>query len=262
MTDPILASVSALSLPDSAALSTRATRALTFIESFEIASTEDYALAADELHSIKAKSRSLEDQRTNITGPINAALKAVNALFRGPADTLACAESMLKSKMLVWDQEQRRIAAEAQRVLDEAVAAERRRLEAEAQVLRLQVESAAAAATQAQASGDTAAAEQLHAEVQRKAAEAQAVSLSAAVITAPSVAAPAKVAGISSRQKLDFEVVDLHALVCHIAQHPDLVALLMVDSVKLRAYVRGLGAACALPGVKVSESSVLSARAA
>lgn len=262
MTDPILASVSALSLPDSATLSTRATRALTFIESFEIATTEDYSLAADELHSIKSKARVLEQQRTDITGPINAALKAVNALFRSPADTLAAAESMLKGKMVSWDNEQRRVAAEAQRRLDEAVAVERRRLEDEALALRAQVDAAVVAAVQAQASGDAESAEQLRDQVQRKMAEAQAVSLSAAVITAPTVAAPVKVAGISSRQKLDFEVVDLHALVCHVAQHPDLLALLMVDSVKLRAYTRGLGAACALPGVKVSESSVLSARAA
>lgn len=42
----------------------------------------------------------------------------------------------------------------------------------------------------------------------------------------------------------------------------ELHARLQVDSVKLRAYVRGLGTACALPGVRVFEEKTMRARAA
>lgn len=261
-TDTILAPVAALTLPDSIALASRASRALQFIESFEIGSAEDYALAADELKSIKSKRNANEDQRTGITGPINAALKSINNLFKVPDELLGQGEALLKRKMLGWDQEQERIRAEAQRKADEAAAAQRRILEAEALARQQEADAAVKAAAAAEASGNQAAAELARAEAQRKAAEVQAATTAALVVSAPVVLAAVKTSGISTSKKADFEVVDLHALVKHIAQHPELINLLIADSTKLRAYVRGVGMACALPGVRVFETSVMSARAA
>lgn len=261
-TDNILAPVAALTIPDSMALNARATTALRFIESMQITSAEDYALAADELRSIKAKANAIEEQRTGITGPINQALKAINALFKSPSELLGQAESLLKRKMLEWDQEQARIRAELQRKADEAAAAERRRLEAEALERQREAEAAAKAAAEAAASGNQAAAELAAAEAQRQAAEAQAATTAALVVSAPVVQAQPKVAGISTSKKVDFEVVDLHALIKHVAAHPELVSLLAADTVKLRAQVRATGLATNLPGVRVFETQVMSARAA
>ncbi|MEI7443296.1 MAG: hypothetical protein WCK28_00260, partial [Burkholderiales bacterium] len=130
--NPILAPVAAISLPDADSLTGNAQRALDFIRGFQIASAEDYGLAADELRAIKARATKLEEQRTGITKPINDALRAINALFKGPASLLEEAERALKSKMLAWDQEQARIAAEQRRAAEAAAEAERRRLAAEA----------------------------------------------------------------------------------------------------------------------------------
>jgi len=290
-TDNILAPVAALTLPDSAALAGRAQAALQFIEGFTIDSADTYALAADELKAIKSRANKLEEQRTAITGPINKALKAINDLFRGPADLLAQGETMLKRKMLAWDQEQERIAAEARRQAEEAAAAERRRLDAEAAERQREAQAqaaAAAAAAQAQrdaeaaasaarAAGDAEAAAQAQREAQAQAqaasnaqaatqraqAEAQAAAETSQMIVAPVVTiAPTKAAGISTSKKIDFEVVDLAQLVQHVAAHPELLALLQVDTVKLRAYVKAMGKACALPGVRVFEERTMSARAA
>jgi hypothetical protein len=262
-TPNILAPVAALTLPDSAALAARAQTALSFIEGFKIATAEDYGLAADELKAIKARARSLEEQRTGITGPINTALKAINDLFRGPAALLEQAERTLKSKMLAWDQEQERIAAEARRKAEEAAAAERRRLEAEAAELQRQAQEQAAAAAAAQAAGDAQAAAIAQANAQRAQSEAQAAATESQLVIAPVLTvAPVKTAGISTSKKVDFEVVDLLALVKYVADHPELINLLTADSVKLRAYVKGVGTACRLPGVRVFEDRVLSARAA
>lgn len=261
-TENILAPVAALTLPDSIALASRASRALQFIESFEITSAEDYALAADELRSIKSKSNAIEDQRTGITGPINAALKAINSMFKGPGEMLGQAESLLKRKMLAWDQEQASIRAEIQRKAEEAASAKRRRLEAEAMERQKEAAAAAQAVADAEAAGNAAAAELARAEEQRKQAEVQAATTAALVVTAPVAIAPVKTAGISTSKKVDFEVVDLHALVRHIAQNPELINLLVADSIKLRAYVRGVGTACRLPGVRVFDTAVMSARAA
>lgn len=291
MNTDILAPVQQLTLPDAVTITSRAQAALEFIESFQVDSPETFELAGDELRAIKARSKKLEEQRTSITGPINAALRAVNALFAGPADVLADAEGKIKQKMLAYQTEQERLAAEARRRAEEAAAAERKRLEEEAaqrqREAQAQAEEAAAAqraeaqaratAEAAQAAGDTqaaaaataqadAAAQQAslaQAATHRAQAEAQTVATEAQlVVAAPVVAIAApKAAGVSTSKKVDFEVTDLHALIKHVAEHPELLNLVTADSVKLRAYVRGLGTACALPGVRVFESKVLSARA-
>jgi hypothetical protein len=74
------------------------------------------------------------------------------------------------------------------------------------------------------------------------------------------VPAPPAVKGISTSTTVDVEVVDLLALVQHVAQRPELLALLAVDSVRLRAQVRATGMATNLPGVRVFEKQTLAAR--
>lgn len=274
-TDTILAPVAALTLPDSAALSARAQQALAFIQDFKVDSAEAYGLAADELKAIKARANQLEEQRTGITGPINKALKAINDLFRAPADALAQAEKLLKGKMLAWDQEQERIAAEARRRAEEAAAAERKRLEAEAAERQRQAAEQTAAAAAAQAAGNAQAAAIAQAAADRAQAEAQTAVATSQMVIAPVVAVErGKAAGISTSEKIDFDVTSLRLLIAYIATgksyaegdpalaHPELLGLIRVDEVKLRAYVRGLGMATALPGVRVFKERVLSARAA
>lgn len=289
--DNILAPVSALSLPDAAQLTGRAQQALAFIDGFVIDGPEAYGLAGEELQAIKRRAKEIEAQRTGITGPLNQVLKAVNDLFRTPTDTLGKAEAALKGKMLAWQQDQERIAAEARRKAEEAAAAERRRLEEEAAAAQREAQAQAAAAAAAEraqlqalaaaeaakaaGNAEAAAAAQREAQAQAQAAalaqsatdraqaEAQSAAFEAQVITAPvALVAPTKAAGISTSKKLDFEVTDLHALVKHVAAHPELIAMLRADDVRLRAYVKGLGMACSLPGVRVFETSVMSARAA
>jgi hypothetical protein len=262
MTDSILAPVAALTLPDSAALTSRAQAALAFIEAFQVDSNENFELAADELKAIKTRAKALEDQRTGITGPINTALRGINALFKGPVDLLERAESILKTKMIGWQREQERVAAEARRVAEEAAAAERRRLAEEAAARQREADAQAAAAAKAQAEGDAQAAALATANAQRAAAEAQAAATTAQIVVAPVVPINApKAKGISTSTKVDFEVTDLLALLQHVVAHPELVHLVCADETRLRAYTRGLGLACALPGVRVFPTNVMSARA-
>jgi hypothetical protein len=262
-TDNILAPVAQLTLPDQAALTQRAQQALSFITDFKVDSAETYGLAADELKAIKARATQLEGQRTGITGPINQALKAINALFKGPADLLEQAERTLKGKMLAYDQEQQRIAAEERRRAEEAAAAERKRLADEAAARQAEADRQAAAAAAAARAGDEQAAALATAAAQRAQAEAQtAATTSQMVMAAPVSVAQVKATGITTRKALDFEVTDLHALVKHVAERPELLSLLVADSVKLRAYVKGLGLNANLPGVRVFETAVMSARAA
>jgi len=262
MTDSLLAPVAALTLPDSTALTSRAQAALAFIEAFVVDSNENFELAADELKAIKARAKAIEEQRTAITGPINTALRGINALFKGPGDLLERAEGILKTKMLMWQREQERIAAEARRQAEEAAAAERRRLAEEAAARQREADAQAAAAAKAQAEGDAQAAALAAANAQRAAAEAQAAATTAQIVVAPvvQIAAP-RAKGISTSTKVDFEVTNLLELLQHIVAHPELVHLVCADETRLRAYTRGLGLACALPGVRVFPTNVMSARA-
>jgi chemotaxis protein histidine kinase CheA len=258
--ESILAPIAALSLPDQAKITNSAQQALSFIDSFAIFDVETYGLAADELRAIKVKANRLEEQRTAITGPINSALRAINDLFRAPAELLSRAESTLKGKMLSWDSEQERIAAEARRKAEEAAAVERRRLEEEAVARQREAYAQTAAAAAAQAAGDAQAAAIAQANAARAQAEAAAAATTAQVVVAAPVQMPLKVDGISTSTRIDFELTDLHALIKHVAEHPELLSLVGANDTRLRAYVKGLGLACKLPGVRVFEDKVMSAR--
>ena len=262
-TDNILAPVAALALPDSAALTASANRVLSFLGDFTIADNEDYGLAAEELQAVKARQKTLEGQRTSITVPLNAALKAVNALFGGPADVLVRAESVIKGKMLTWKNEQERIAAGARRAAEALAAAERKRLDDEAAAAWAAQQEALKAAEKAKAEGNELAAAQATAAAQRAQAEATTSAAISQMMVAPvtTVEAP-KAKGISTSTRIDFEVTNLLQLVQHVAANPELIGLLQADSVRLRAYVKGVGMACKLPGVTVKEVISMAARAA
>lgn len=270
MTESILAPVAALALPDAAKITNSAQQALSFIETFAIVDGKTYGMAAEELQAIKGRAKRLEEQRTAITGPINTALKAVNDLFRGPAELLARAETLVKQNMIGYDNEQKRQADERRRQAEAAAAAERQRLEAEAAERQREAQAQAEAAAAAQAAGDAQAAELANAAAARAQAEANQAASVAQMVTAPvqtSIAMP-KAAGISTRKKIDFEVQSIEQLLRHIVgggdrplAHPELLSLLAVQEPKLRAYVTGLGTACKLPGVRVFETDVMSARA-
>ncbi|MGD9599953.1 MAG: hypothetical protein AB7P94_16945 [Steroidobacteraceae bacterium] len=219
--------------PTAAALTRGADSALALVEAFEVTDDATFALGGEELQAIKRKATALEEQRKAITKPLDDAKKAVMDLFRGPAELLAKAEGILKGKLLGYQQEQQRKAAEQRRIAEQAAQAERDKIAAEAK--RLEDEGRAGEAV-----------------VQRAIAEM--------VVAQPTtVAAAPKVAGLATRTSVEFEVVDLLQLVKHIAQHPELIGLLQADSVKLRSYVRGLGLDTNLPGVRVFEKASLAA---
>lgn len=222
-----------VSQPDSAEINKAAAAALALVESFDVVDAATYEIAGDELKSIKAKAASLDERRKAITKPLDEAKKSIMDLFRGPVELLGKAEGILKGKMIAFQQEQDRKAAEARQAAERAAQAERDRLAKEAADL----------------------------EAQGRAGEAMVKAQFAAMVVAPApaVAAPVKIAGVATTKTIDFEVVDLVALVQHIAAHPDLIGLVAADSVKIRAFVRSLGLACELPGVRVFEKTGLSA---
>ncbi len=255
----------------------QAQRALANAADFTVDSDEMLEAAGDDLKAVKGLQKRVEEQRVSITGPLNQAVKAINELFRAPANYLAEAESKLKGSMIAYTQEQERKAEIARRAAEEVARRERDRLaeeqrqqEAAARAAAEAAEAAQIAAEVALAQGDAEGAAKAQEEARQQAeaseqatAEAHAAMVTAAVVSMPVAAqAPAKVSGISTSKTMDYEVEDLHALVVHVAAHPELISLLMADSVKLRAQVRATGMNTKLPGVRVFEKRSMSARAA
>ena len=106
-----LAALATLTAPDPVTLGTGPAAMLRMAQTFTIESEEDKALAAEELRAVKAKFKTLDEKRDSIVRPINAAVKAINDLFRTPLAALTSAETVLKIGILGFDAAQERIAA-------------------------------------------------------------------------------------------------------------------------------------------------------
>lgn len=214
--------------------SNQAQRALAKAADFNIDSDEMLGAAGDDLRAVKSLQKRVEATRTSIIGPLSQASRAINDLFRPSAQFLEQAEGKLKGAMLAYTTEQERKAETSRRM--------------------------APAQAHPQAEAVDQAADQVTAQpADHASADAQATAAALSVPVA--VPAPARVKGISTSRLMDFEITNLHALVCHVAQHPELTSLLVPDSVKLRAELRATERNAKLPGVRVFEKRSMSARA-
>lgn len=86
--------------------------------------------AKEDFTIIRGRIRDLEDRRTSIVAPINAAVKAINDLFRIPADKLAKAKLATEQKVVAYErQKEEERLAEERRLREEAEREERKRRE-------------------------------------------------------------------------------------------------------------------------------------
>ena len=252
--------------------------ALSSAKDLVIDSADMYQIAAEELREIKAMQKRVEEQRTKITVPLNAALKAVNDLFRAPAAFLVQAEAAVKKPMVEWTTEQERLAAVARREAEEQARKERERLAAiqreaeEAQ--RRAAEASRKAHEEAQrlaAAGDAAAAVAAQQEAQAQAevaeaaqSQAEEAAFTADIVTfAPAAEAPAKVSGISGRVTYSAHVDDLLALIKAVAAGTAPIQAICADEKFLGAQARAFKRSGDLyPGVSIRAERIISARSA
>lgn len=211
--------------------------------SYSVTNAEGFAEAGEDLKKIKGAARRLEDLRTAITRPMDAAKKAVLDLFRGPEERLANAERQIKRAMITWQDEERARQRAEQARLDEIARREREAAERKAAAERAKAEAARQAAEAAARAGDAAAAAKAAAAAERADARAQGQADKAATSIAPSVVtAPPKIQGVSTRQVAKFEITDPSQLPRE---------YLMPDEKKIRGVVNALKAGASIPGVRV-----------
>lgn len=258
-----------LAVPTSATLNVIGSRSFEIAESIVIDSPAMLDVAGSELIAIKKKRNELDDKRKAITGPLDQAKKEIMDLFRAPLDFLDRAESVLKTGISTYQNEQKRIAAEAQRKLDEEAAKERNRLAAEAAAIaakakeaedKLRVEAEAATAA-----GNAEMAEKLKAEADAKAeaseAESAALEMQVAMTVAPIIAAaPQKVVGISGREKWEADVTNKGKLLAFIAANPMYFHLADINQGALNKLAGVMKSEMKIPGTSVRCETVIAAR--
>lgn len=245
-------------------LTGNAQNALDNAKDYTIDSQTMLELASDDLKRVKALQKEVEAKRTAITGPLNAALSAVNALFAPPKEYLLQAEAILKRAMVAYTSEQERVAAIARAEAEAAARAERVRLAAIEREQQEAARMAQVAAQAAAAAGDEEAAQRAMAEAEAAQQMAAVTSLAAQIVTvAPQTDAPAKVAGISSRVTYRAEVVDLMALTQAVATGHAPIEAIQPNLKFLGAQARAFKKAGPLyPGVESVAEHSIAARSA
>lgn len=200
-----------------------------------ITSIESYTAAAELLKAIKALRVKIAE---TFDPHVKRAHEAHRALVKEKADAeapLTEAELILKRSLTAYDDEQRRIARERQAKADR---------EAREQEEQRRLDQAAAMEKEGNEFGDVA-----------LVAEANAlISEPVVAVAAPVEKATPKVAGIAYRTTYSAQVVDILALVRHVAANPQLLPLLSANMPALNGQARSLKAALQLPGVKVIET--------
>ena len=244
--------------PDEA-LFKQSSNLLVMAEGYIITTPEQALNAGEDLKEIKALKRQLEKKRTAITGPINKALREVNALFRPAKKWLDDAEGFMKSKLLTYQRKQDAIAQEAQRKADEKARKRREKLEAKAAAARAEEEAARAAAAKAKGEEAKAAAAAL---AKKQAAIAAKLEEKAEIVQAPVISTTApEIEGVHTRVTWKAEVTDKAAFIKFIVeQRPDLMGVIEIDQSKLNGYARLLKEEFDMPGVEAKAEKIIAAR--
>lgn len=167
------------------------------IQGVRINTPEEAQSAVDQTRQIKTLAKQIEDYRKSITDPKRAEIEAIMDAFRPAKEFLEKVEKAIKGSLTLFDQEQRRIAAEAEKERLRQQQVERDRQAAE----QRNAEALLAQADEAAAAGDTAAAEAL---------EEQAMALQevATPISVPMPVVATKVRGAAVRKKWKCRVVN------------------------------------------------------
>lgn len=167
-------------------------------DNYIIENSGAYQVSAEDLKSIKAKAKELDETRKSLTRPIEESKKKIIALFKVPLDFLAQAEASVKKAMVGWQKKQ-----EEKRRAEEARLAEIQRQEAEK--LRKQAEKEAARAESLKT-------EKARAEAKAKAEKLQAKAVATTAISPVVESKVDDISGIKKRRDWKFRIIDANQI--------------------------------------------------
>ena len=217
----------------------------------------EYEQVSEFRKSVKARYNEIEGYRTHLKEPFLEGGRRIDEFFRKPLQALKEAETSCKDRLLGYDNEQRRLAAEEQRRLDEKARKEREALEAKARAEREKADQAAAELRRQAEAASAAERVRLEAEArrveERSEAKAQTMETKAAQVVAPEVHASIPlVAGQYIKTVWKARVVDKKAV-------PD--EYKVVDQGMLDKMAQATKGAVPVPGVEWYEERVMVGKA-
>lgn len=254
-------------------MQTRAARVLTAARAIQVIDSPLMLdLVNEDLRAVKALAKQVEEARTSITGPLNAALKAVNDLFRPAGDAVADAESTFKRAILTYQQDMERKAREARMRAEQEAREARAKIEAEARQAEAEAREKAreleAQAEEARRAGDAQAAIALESQavtvrdVAEIANDARIVELELTTAIAPEASfTRPTAAGLSMRKKWKARVTDKMALLKFICERPEYINLLDINQTALNQLATAQKDAMSIKGVEAYEDSSIASRA-
>lgn len=195
------------------------------VSQISINTPETYDRGTVLLKEIKSTQKKLDELRKSWTKPLDESKKGIMNFFRPMMEILSSSESSVKSKILIFRQEQQRIRAEKEARLREQARKEQEKLERAAERKAQRLEE----------NGKLEAAEEIRE-------------------TVPEVSMPVleneipKAKGISTRDVWKFQIVNSDKV-------PD--EYKMVDEKKVGAVVRATKGAIKIPGVKIWKEQTL-----
>ena len=248
-----------------------AEQALAAAKAYNVATADDYSSAGEELKSLTARARRLEDMRVNLKAPALEQCRRIDEFFRAPQQFIEDAKMAIKRALGVYDTQQRKLREEAERKAEEIARRERKRLAAEAAKIEEEArKKREAAETRALALEEAGKSEK--AEASRRAAEeaealkraqADALRRAADTVTAPTIHIDQpQVAGLSSSERWHAEVTDLKALIQSVAEGTTPISALQADMKVLNQMARALKSNMNYPGVRAIPDTTYSARSA
>jgi hypothetical protein len=213
---------------------------------FKVVSGATYEEAGEQLKCVKAAAKALEDKKRTLLNPVNATLKAIRDLFRGPEEELVTAENLFKRSMLGYSEEQEELRRLEQRKADEAAERDRRRLEKEAR----EAEERAKAARDA---GDIKKAEKLEAKADQR------TDAAASVVPAVIQREAPRVGGISERENWTAIVTDMPALIAAVAAGTVPLMAIEPNMKFLNNQAKAMKRAMSYPGVRAVVDKIMAA---
>ncbi len=261
--------VSRVKVPSAAVLIKSANVLSRAAELTVIASAEDREFAVSDLQDIKTALEAHEAKRRAITDPMNAAIAATMALFKPAKDLMEAADKQLRAKVLAFDADERRKAAEAKAKAEAEQREKQRKAAADAaEASRIAEEEARKLQAKAQTAADAgnfaeAAATEMEAAAVQQTASTAVAEAQATIFAPPPAPAyvAAKKSGTASTTKYKLELTDLSALIKHIASNPAHMVLVTFDQSAANKFATGLKTGAAdIPGTKLVEVESLTVR--
>ena len=226
-----------------------------------VRSPHEYEQVSGFLSQVKAKANEIDGHRKYLKEPFLEGGRRVDEFFRAPLLRLKEAETEAKKKLLNYEAEQRRIAAEEQRRLEEEARKKREAFEAKARKEREDADAVAGEmqrkADEARAAGDLAESVRLRNQadkvVEKSEAKAEAIQSKAEQVVAPKVEAYIPpVVGQFSKTVWKARVLDQKA----VPEEYKVVDVAMLD--KLAQATKGK---VPVAGVEFYSEQIMSARA-